>query len=203
MDAILSSLLWFFYHHLNGSSEYIRPQRSIPRFLHFAQKTRNNLFHCSLFPRVVSPPTNESVSKFTSCLRILYPKKRDWRLVFQRWGCVAEEMKMCQMHTAWCIWGRSLSSGKLVKTASECKTQYFCSPKNFIKDNIWFCLDQRKNYFQTNPGSLQFICKCFFISNLFKLNDYFQLEIFFQNLKCFDFILEAKLGKYIHSNIYS
>ena len=105
-------------------------------------------------------------------------------------------------HEAWCIWGRIFSSGKLVKTASECKTQFFCSPKNFIKDNIWFCSDQRKNYFQTNPGSLQFICKCFFISNLFKLNDYFQLEIFFQNLKCFDFILEAKLGKFIHSNIF-
>ena len=29
-DAILSSLLWFFYHPLNGSSEYIRPQPSIP-----------------------------------------------------------------------------------------------------------------------------------------------------------------------------
>ena len=101
-----------------------------------------------------------------------------------------------------CISGRIFSSGKLLKTASECKTQFLCSPQNFIKDNIWFCsADQTKNYFQTNPGSLQFICKCFFISNLFKLNDYFQLEIFSQNSKCFDLILANPDIKYISETL--
>ena len=73
-DAILSSLLWFFYHHLNGSSEYIRPQRSIPRFLHFAQKTRNNLFHCSLssqelFLRPLMNPSRNSLLVSESCIQ--------------------------------------------------------------------------------------------------------------------------------------
>ena len=73
-DAILSSLLWFFYHHLNGSSEYIRSQRSIPRFLHFAQKTRNNLFHCSLssqelFLRPLMNPSRNSLLVSESCIQ--------------------------------------------------------------------------------------------------------------------------------------
>ena len=37
-DAILSSLLWFFYHHLNGSCEYIRPQMLNPPLFTFWPK---------------------------------------------------------------------------------------------------------------------------------------------------------------------
>ena len=39
IDAILSSVLWFFYHHLNGSPQYIRPPIQL---LHFRKKTRRS-----------------------------------------------------------------------------------------------------------------------------------------------------------------
>ena len=52
-DAILSSQLWFFYHHLNGSPQYIRPPIQL---LHFRKKTRRNtlLWHWLQFMQVVS-----------------------------------------------------------------------------------------------------------------------------------------------------
>ena len=52
-DAILSSWLWFFYHHLNGSPQYIRPPIQL---LHFRKKTRRNnlLWHWLQFMQVVS-----------------------------------------------------------------------------------------------------------------------------------------------------
>ena len=83
-DAILSSLLWFFYHPLNGSSEYIRPNPQ-SRSKHFAQKRPGII--CFSSSQVVSPPANESGSKFRSREKSIS--------VFWRWESVREEMKMC------------------------------------------------------------------------------------------------------------
>ena len=92
-DAILSSLLWFFYRHLNGSSEYIRApnQRSIP-LLHFPPKKtrRNNLFHCPLPKLFHCPQMNPSWNSGSGIQRkdfgCFFSKVREvWK---KKWRCV-------------------------------------------------------------------------------------------------------------------
>ena len=119
-DAILSSLLWFFYHHLNGSSQYIRPRSSISLF-HFGQKTQNNLCFTVLF---------------RSWIRLsFYIETRSASILSWWWECVAEEMKMCWMHRA-CIGERSFHPRNCRKLAQIEKRSF--PAQIFLKDNIWF-----------------------------------------------------------------
>ena len=156
MDAILSSLLWFFYHHLNGSSQYIRPRSSISLF-HFGQKTQNNLCFTVLF---------------RSWIRLSFYIETRSASILSWWVGMRGRRNEDVLDAPSLHRGAIFSSKKLPKTGSDWKTEF--SGSNFPKRQYLVLIkDQTKNYFQTNRGSLQFICKCFFISNLFKLNEYF------------------------------
>ena len=92
-DAILSSLLWFFYRHLNGSSEYIRApnQRSI-LLLYFPPKRLAGIIcFTTLFPscftarkwirlEILDPVSREKI------LGVFFSKVREvWK---KKWRCV-------------------------------------------------------------------------------------------------------------------
>ena len=88
----------------------------------------------------------------------------EFRCFEKKWRCVG-----CK-HTLHL--GKNHFSVKIGENC--CKMQIFSPPEGFfMESHIWICFYQTENYFRINPGSLQFICKFFFISNLFKLNDYF------------------------------
>ena len=134
-DAILSSLLWFFYRHLNGSSEYIRApnQRSIP-LLHFPPKRLAGIIcFTTLFP-----------SCFTARkwirLEILDPVSREKILgvFFQRWGkCGRRNEDVLDAEGVHL--GTDLFIQKIGENCLRMQNIVFLPSKNFIKDNIWFC----------------------------------------------------------------